>query len=175
MKPRVSSLLFALVALTAAAGCNSHADNVCQDIGDCSQGGSTVWIAGCQTEAKALQDEATSVACGSEFDGYFSCAASNYSCHGATALFPGCADLLAALDACLAAATANTSCVRLEMAEVSCTAAPPDAGTGPGTPPACTAARDCQAACYLKDVADVCAPRIDEIQSVTTCASTCPF
>jgi hypothetical protein len=175
MKPRVSSLLFALVALIAAAGCNSHADNVCQDIGDCSQGGSSDWIASCQAEAKDLEnDSVSSATCGAELDTYFSCADSNYTCHGATALFPGCADHLTALDACLASATANTSCVRLEMAEVSCTAAPPDA-TGAGTPPACTAARDCQAACYLKNVADVCAPRIDEIQSVTTCASTCPF
>jgi hypothetical protein len=174
MKPRVSSLLFALVALIAGAGCDSHADSVCQDIGDCSQGGSSVWIASCQAEAKALQGEANSAACGADFDTYFSCADSNYSCHGATAVFPGCAEHLTALDACLAAATANTSCARLATMEASCAAAP-DAGTGPGTPPACTAARDCQAACYLTNVVDVCAPRVDEIQSVTTCASTCPL
>jgi hypothetical protein len=173
MKHRVSSLLgfFVSLALAAGAGCSSHIDEVCQDIGDCAHGGSTDWIASCQAEADKLRGEA----CRSELDGYFSCADSSYSCRGATAVFPGCADQLASLDACLAAATANTSCARLETAEASCGAPPPDAGTGAGTSPACTAARDCQADCYLKNVGDVCAPRTDELETFTSCATTCPL
>ena len=160
--------------LVALAGCASHPENVCQDIGDCAQGGSSDWIASCQAEAKDLRDEAAAAGCASGFDAYFSCADSNYECHGATALFLGCADHLTALDACLANATANTSCIRLEVAEASCTTARPDAGSGLGTPPVCTAARDCQAKCYLASVSDVCAPQIDEIQTVSACAASCP-
>jgi hypothetical protein len=162
-----------LVALVAVAGCASHQDNVCEDIGDCAQGGSSDWIASCDAEAKGLRGEAVAAGCGAEFDAYFSCADSNYSCQGATALFPGCADHLTALDSCLTSATANTSCIRLEVAEASCTAGRPDAGAGVGTPPACTAARDCQAKCYLTGVADVCAPQVDEIQKVSACAASC--
>jgi hypothetical protein len=173
MTPRASATL-SLLVLLATVGCNSHVENVCQDIGECAQGGSSDWIANCEMEAKALRAEAVYAACGPEFDVYFSCADSNYSCKGATALFPGCADHLTALDSCLARATANTSCVRLEMAEATCTTSRPDAGVGAGTPPACSAARDCQAKCYLASVADVCAPQIGEIQNVSACAASCP-
>lgn len=182
MSKRIPGLLrwafsFSCVAMSA---CSSHQDDVCQDIGDCSQGGSSYWITSCQTEAKALQDEATGAGCGRNFDAFFTCADSNYSCQGATAQFPGCADALSALDACLAATTANTSCVRLQAAEANCAAVGPDAGTatgtgtGTGTPTACTAARDCVAQCYLASVADVCAPRVDELQNVSVCAASCP-
>jgi hypothetical protein len=41
-------------------------------------------------------------------------------------------------------------------------------------PPACTAARDCQARCYLTSVSNICAPRVDEIEAVSGCAATCP-
>ena len=90
------------------------------------------------------------------------------------ALFPGCADSQATLDACLTSATANTFCVRLETAGANCGASEPDAGAGPGTAAACTAARDCQAQCYLASVADVCGPQVDEIQNVSSCAASCP-
>lgn len=156
------------------SACSSHQDNVCQDIGDCSQGGSSDWITSCQTEAKALQSEAAAAGCGSDFDAFFTCADSNYSCQGATALFPGCADALSALDGCLADATANTFCIRLQTAEATCAVARPDAGTATGTPAACTAARDCVAQCYLASVADVCAPRVDELQNASVCAASCP-
>jgi hypothetical protein len=167
--------LLACFALFVGAGCSSHLDSVCQDIGDCSQGGSTTWIASCQTEGQDLQTEAMSVACASDLDAYWSCADSSYSCRGATAVFPGCAEDLTALDSCLAAATAKTSCVRLEMEEAGCAAPRPDAGTALGTPPACTAARDCQARCYLASVRDVCAPQVDELQSFAACAAACPL
>jgi hypothetical protein len=172
--PLPSSARLVLFAFVAASACSSHQDNVCEDIGDCAQGGSSDWISSCQAEAKALQGEAAPAGCGSAFDTYFACADSNYSCQGATALFPGCADSLATLDACLTSATANTSCVRLETAEADCGASGPDAGAGTGTPLACTTARDCQAQCYLTIVADVCAPQVDELQNVSACASSCP-
>jgi hypothetical protein len=168
---RLSGLV--LLGLAALSACSSHQDNVCQDIGDCAQGGSSDWITACQAEAKALTDEALSAGCSSELDSYFTCADSNFVCQGATAVFPGCAARLTALDACLAAATADTSCVRLAMQEATCSASTPDGGAL-GTPPACTAARDCQARCYLDNVATVCAPRVDELQNVSACASSCP-
>jgi len=167
-------LSFLLLAFTAASACSSHQDNVCQDIGDCAQGGSSDWIAACQMEANTLRDEASSARCSSAFDSYFTCAESNYSCQGATAVFPGCADRLAALDVCLTAATANTSCVRLAAQEANCGGSTPDGGAGVAAPPACTTARDCQAQCYLAHVANVCAPQIDEIESMSSCAASCP-
>lgn len=163
-----------LLAFAGVAACSSHQDNVCQDIGDCAQGGSSDWIAACQTETSVLRQEAAAAGCSTEFDSYFACADSNYSCQGATALFPGCADRLAALDACLTAATANTSCVRLATQEANCGGSTPDGGAGVGTPPACTTARDCQAQCYLAHVANVCAPQVDEVQNVSACAASCP-
>ncbi len=89
----------------AGAACNSHPDNVCQNIGDCSYGGSDDFITACQDEAKALRSEASGNGCGPAFDAYYACADSSYSCQGATAVFPGCDGDLAALDSCLAAAT----------------------------------------------------------------------
>jgi hypothetical protein len=166
--------LLVFLALVVGAGCSSHVDDVCQDIGDCSQGGSSTWIASCETEGRDLQTEAMSVACGSDLDAYLSCADSSYSCRGVTALFPGCAGDLTALDSCLATATARTSCGRLETAEAGCAAPRPDAGTALGAPPACTAARECQAQCYLASVRDVCAPQVDELQSVAACTAACP-
>jgi hypothetical protein len=155
--------------------CASHSDNVCQDIGDCSHGGSTTWISNCQGEANALGSEAADAGCGSPFEQYYGCADSNYSCQGATATFPGCDQALSALDACIGTATMNTSCAGLEAAEEACgDSTGPDAGTGAQPPPACTAARDCQARCYLGAVANACAPRVDELENAVSCASSCP-
>jgi hypothetical protein len=173
MASRLPWQVVALAVLTVSA-CNSHPDSVCEQIGDCSEGGSSDWIASCQSEANALKTEAGGAGCGSTFDAYFACADSNYSCRGATALFPGCDGLLAALDTCLASAIGDTSCAQLEAAEAACASSAPDAGTATGAPPACTAARDCQARCYLDHVADVCAPGVDEIPAVSTCAASCP-
>jgi hypothetical protein len=165
-------LLVAALAVVGSA-CNAHKDNVCQDIGDCARGGDTDWIKSCQSEAAVLEAEAAGNGCGAAFDSYYSCADSNYACHGATALFPGCDEAREALDTCLAAATASSECVRLANKELAC-AAPADAGADGGPPPACTAVRDCEAHCYLENVTDVCAPRVDELQQVTICATTCP-
>jgi hypothetical protein len=168
---------FFVVLLSALlAACSSHSDAVCQDVGDCAHGGDTSWITRCQTEANALGAEAADAGCSTDFNGYYACDDSKYSCQGATALFPGCDDSRAALDACLAAATAGSACVRLTSKEAVCASpgAGPDAGTDGGLAPACTSARDCETLCYLDAVADVCAPRVDELQQVTTCAASCP-
>ena len=118
---------------------------------------------------------AAKTGCSSAYEAYYSCADSSFSCRGATSTFPGCDESLAALDRCLGAATSNTACVALTMAQTGCTGGPaPDAGVDGGPPPACTAARDCQARCYLNQVANVCAPRVDELENVTTCAASCP-
>ncbi|HXJ22503.1 MAG TPA: hypothetical protein VMT03_19960 [Polyangia bacterium] len=167
---RAPSLVILLAAALTGVACSSHSDEVCQDIGDCSQGGSNDWIATCQANAKALGDESNRVGCGTAFDQYFACADSAYSCQGATATFPGCDQDLATLDACLAAATADTWCVKLQTAEAACTTVAP-AG---GPPQACTSLRDCQAACYLGNVASACAPQIDELQSLVACSQACP-
>jgi hypothetical protein len=167
---RSSRRAIVLAGLVALAGCGSHQDNVCQDIGDCAKGGDNVWIEACQGEAKALRGEADAAGCAPLFDAYYACADASYTCQGATPEFPGCDDELAALDACLAAATAGTSCVALASAETACGGASPDAGV----PPACTAARDCLAGCYLTAVANVCAPRVDELDAANVCGASCP-
>ena len=179
----LSFACFAACFAFLGAACNANSDSVCENVGDCSQGGSDDFITACQDEAKALRTEASMNGCGPAFDAYYACADSSYSCRGATAVFPGCDGDLAALDSCLAAATRNTSCAALTAAQATCgTATAPDAGAstaadagaGNGPPPACTAARDCQARCFLTSVTNVCAPRVDELESTTTCAMSCP-
>ncbi len=167
-------VVVAVVSVIGSA-CASHTDNVCQDIGDCSYGGNTNWISNCQGEAKALGSEAASDGCSAAFDQYYACADSSYSCQGATATFPGCGQSLAAMDTCIGAATSSSACAMLQAAEGACGApAPADGGSAAWPPPACTAARDCQARCYLGAVAVACAPRVDELQNVLTCSSSCP-
>jgi hypothetical protein len=164
------TLSAALLLGAALAGCASHEDDVCQSVGDCAQGGSSDWVASCQAEAKALRQEADSSGCGGVFDDYYACADSSFACQGATPTFPGCDAKLGALDACFGEATAGTSCQLLATRESACTAAP--ASTGP--PPACTLARDCGAQCFLAQVSDVCAPRVDELATVAACTAACP-
>jgi hypothetical protein len=207
------------------AGCPTNQSAVCQSIGDCSQGGSSDWVQACQNEANLLQTEAQTDDCASEYNDYYSCAESSFTCTGSTASFPGCDGKLSALDACINAAEAKTSCAALLAAEAVCgtadpsatsdaghgseDAAPstggdeagsdageaglPDAGSatdaaaplpsagndagadgGLSVPIACTAARDCEARCYLDIVADVCAPQVNELDEFATCASACP-
>lgn len=168
-------MAFVVTLSVIGSACGSHSDDVCQDIGDCSYGGNTNWISNCQSEATTLGSEAASEGCGDQFNEYYACADSNYSCQGATATFPGCAQTLAALDTCVGAATSTSACVMLEAAEKACGAPrSADGGTDAGPAPSCTAARDCQAQCYLGAVANACAPRVDELQIVLTCSSSCP-
>jgi len=167
---RARPWLVLVAAALIGPACSSHSDQVCQDIGDCSQRGDNGWIDTCQANADALGAEAAGAGCQAAFDQYYACADANYACQGATATFPGCDDKLAALDACIAAATAGTSCVALQAAEAACTTVP----ASPGPPAACTTTRDCQARCYLDRVASACAPRIDELQEVVACGEACP-
>jgi len=87
-----------------------------------------------------------------------------------------CQDALAALDACLAAATAGTSCVALASAETACGGGGTDGGPTPDAGPvaACTASRDCLASCYLRAVANTCAPSLQELETSQACGATCP-
>jgi hypothetical protein len=167
---RARPFLVLIAASLIGGACSSHSDQVCQDIGDCSQRGDTTWIDTCQANADALGSEAATVGCQATFHQYYACADSNYSCQGATATFPGCDDKLAALDDCIAAATAGTSCVALQSAEAACTTVP----VSGGPPVACTAARDCQAGCYLRSVASACAPQVIELEDVVACSDACP-
>src|SRR5262249_55070484 len=162
-----------VVAATVGSACKSHQDSVCQDIGDCTQGGSSTWIEGCQSELSTLAEEANKVGCSQAFSAYFSCADSQYVCRGATALFPGCEQRLTDLDTCFGTATAGTSCARLAEQEKACGTTSADGGS-PLPAPACTAARACQANCYLTNASNPCAPRVDELETITSCAGQCP-
>jgi hypothetical protein len=163
-----------VAAVLWLVGCSSHEDSVCQNVGDCARSGDSTWIRSCQDEAKSLRHEASDAGCGSKFNDYFACADSNYVCLGALPQFPHCDDELTALDACLESAAAKTSCAKLQAQEADCGAPAQDAGDDAGIPPACTMARDCQAQCFLAQVTNVCAPRVDELSNFTTCAASCP-
>jgi hypothetical protein len=176
------------------AGCRSDSDSVCEDIGECAQGGSSSWIENCQSEANLLQGQANDGGCGNQFNAYYSCASSNDTCTGATPNFPGCDSQRAALDNCLTAITAGSYCTQLAAAETACASPGLDSGGGrdaggnadAGTagigafandgpvPPACNLARDCLAQCYIANVGNVCAPAVDDLQAFSTCSTACP-
>ena len=183
MKPLPRSpLLFAgaFVLGLAVARCSSHTDSVCEDVGNCEQGGASQWIQSCESEANLLRTEAVDGGCGGAFDDYYTCANSKFTCTGVTATFPGCDDKRATLDSCIEALQTGTSCAALTASEAACapsaTTATTDAGADAASPPpACDLARDCQASCYLGSVANACAPTVVELGTVTACASTCPL
>ena len=159
-------------------GCSSNQDDVCENVGACTQGGSSDWITSCEDEAKSLQNEASSAGCSGFFDDYYSCAASSFTCKGITASFPGCDAQRAALENCLSAGEAKTACKELTTKTAACaTASGADGGLEAGAlalAPACTVTRDCQARCYLDNVKNPCAPAVDELSGVATCSSSCP-
>jgi len=157
------------VVLLLAASCASHTDNVCEDIGDCAQGGDATFVAACKAEAKALRAELVTYGCDSEFDEYYACADTTFQCQGATPAF-SCSAGLMALDACLQMNQTSTTCAALAAKQATCTTAP--APSGP--PAACTLARDCEAQCVLGGAADVCAPDADELDTIRACMSACP-
>jgi hypothetical protein len=130
LAPAAAAAAVAACALTALVltGCPTNQSAVCQSIGDCSQGGSSDWVNACQNEANLLQTEAQTDGCGTEYDDYYSCAESNFTCTGTTASFPGCEVKLSSLDSCINTAEAQTSCAALTAAEATCGAPPPDAG-----------------------------------------------
>ena len=156
------------VVLLAVTGCGSPAEQVCEGIGNCSQSGSADWIQQCSDEAHQLQKEASSAGCAVEFDRYFACANNRYDCVGNKATFVGCEADHAAFDRCLGSARDSTSCGELESRLSSCS----DGGTV--VRPACTSLRACQARCLLDQVAEVCAPRLGELDLFTACAKSCP-
>jgi hypothetical protein len=170
---RLSYALLAALGVGGVLGCSSHEEDVCENVGNCAHAGSSDWVQACQDEAKSLSKEASAVGCGSAFDDYFACADSNFTCHGITATSPGCEAKLATLDQCLASATAKTSCVMLQAKQAACPGSR-DAGAEAGVPPACTSGRDCEAHCFLSQVADVCAPELGELSNFVSCAASCP-
>ena len=190
-----SALLGAAAALVAAA-CSSHADSLCEEIGDCSQGGDSDWIEACQSQAQDLAKEAATAGCGGAYDSYVRCADDAYVCRGNVAEFASqCANVRQRLDACLTAAHANDTCGALAARLARCSS-PPDtgdasadggggdaaaaegdtrAGDGGAPPDDCTAHGMCAARCYLDAVVDVCAPRPSELATVDDCSRRCVF
>jgi hypothetical protein len=163
-----SALFF---AVATAAGCNSKADDVCENVAACENGGSSEQVQSCQDEAKVLRAEADAGGCSGAYDGYYACADSKFTCEGATASFPGCDGERATLDACLARGAATNACGELARKTSACHTI--DGGASAPLS-ACTAARACAARCYLDRVADPCAPRPDELSASASCTQSCP-
>jgi hypothetical protein len=139
--------------------CDTKNEAVCNDVGDCSHGGSTDWVEQCKANAAALDTESHNSGCGDLFDSYYECAKSKYTCSGNVASFPGCDR--SALDTCLTKARAGTACANLSNT----------CGGDGGT---CTVGQDCQARCYLDIVKNPCAPSADELDGVSVCSAACP-
>jgi hypothetical protein len=161
-----------LALLFLAAACSSNADTVCENVAACEQGGSSELVQSCQDEAKTLEQVARAGGCGGAFDDYYTCAESSFTCEGATASFPGCDDERLVLDDCLARTAASNACGELARKTAGCHAA--DAGVVSAPAPACTAARECAARCYLDAVGDPCAPGAAELSASATCTASCP-
>lgn len=162
MKRALSFFAFAFLV-----ACASDEASYCDNVGNCTQAGDTTWIQSCNDELATLSTEAVASGCTPELDAYFACTSAHFDCEGITATFPTCDAAHAALDACIANAQVGTACAALAAATASC-------ATNPPPPPACSASRDCQARCYLQNVANPCAPRVDELANVTSCGSACP-
>jgi hypothetical protein len=160
-------------ALPCLCGCETDSHAVCENVGDCEKGGDSVYIASCKHEANLLEANADSTGCGRKYNLYVSCQSNAFTCHGATASFPGCDDERLALDHCLDVANAATACAELTRRTSLC-AANRDGGADAGVPVACTASRDCEARCFLNQVSDVCAPALDELSRFVACADACP-
>jgi hypothetical protein len=169
----------ALAAVTGLGACTSGQEDNCQVEGSCA-GQSDDWIAACRANASALKQDAVDNNCSSAHEAYHSCVTANYSCTELAGGVVGCSAKRAALDACLGLGT-GTYCDRLVSAETSCHAVPVDGGDGgalasapDGGSVSCNLSLDCQAACYLAGVADVCGPTPTELTAVATCAASCP-
>jgi len=168
----LAALLAAMAFPLGLPGCGTASDSLCEDVGNCSQGGSNSWIQSCQNAANAMSQAAPS--CAHLFDQYFQCTANNYVCNGATAAFPGCDSQLSQLEDCLNAAEANSPCGALAAGTSQC---PGKSGTSPPgspLPTTCTLNEQCQASCYLQNVSNLCAPGLSELNAFTQCTQTCP-
>jgi hypothetical protein len=128
-------MLAALLVGSLQAACNSHSDNVCENIANCAYGGSSDMIEGCQKQAKTLAAEAAASGCRPLYESYYQCADEHFACQGATAEFPGCDRNLNALQVCLADGRAQNTCGLLNTALAACSAAmgaaDSDGGVGP--------------------------------------------
>jgi hypothetical protein len=168
METRTVTVLLAISSL----GCATHADSVCEDIGNCTTESSDQ-IQACQKQAKQLAAEASSSGCSSQFERYFSCADDHYECKGNVPTFLGCESARDALDTCLAQARANNSCGALSMLLALCPGELPPASSAPPAP--CSAAEVCSSRCYLSSVADVCRPEPLQLTQAGRCAQLCPL
>jgi hypothetical protein len=164
--------LVLLLCAALASGCDSHADTVCENVGDCEQGGDSEWIAACQDEAQKLSAEADALGCNKAFDAYYDCADAHYRCHGATATFPNCAEQRSALESCLSDSKGKNACDQLLERKAACETATSKDDALP--PEACTLTRDCTARCYLDQVGDACTPSATELERAEACSTSCP-
>ena len=162
---------FFLLAALLLAGCDSDSDKACQDVTNCSHGGSDDWVTACRDQNDELSDEAEAVGCQAAFDAYFTCANDHFECHGNQSSFPGCEAKLEAYSTCLATKEAGTACVALETKLAECDGA----DTSDDVPTPCTASGDCSARCYLDELANVCTPTAAELAAFADCASHCVF
>jgi hypothetical protein len=180
--PALVRALVVAVSLLSLPACDSQADAVCQDIGNCSRGGDDEWVSACQSQAKDLRDEAKNSGCGAAYDSYFSCAEEHFECEGNRSLFRGCESKRGALESCLEQHELGNACGQLRSKLQACPGADAGADAGgsadpdAGTPlPACTTGGACSARCYLDHVADVCAPIPAELTAFAGCADSCVF
>jgi hypothetical protein len=158
------------IAALLLAGCGTHANAVCEDIGLC-RGQTDDQITACQTEAKSVLVESRAAGCGALADAFYSCADAHYACKGDTPSFTGCEGTRAAIDACLEKARANNSCGQLVARLVACPGAPPP---GAPAPAACGLTELCASRCFLDNVADVCRPQSAELVRFAHCVQQCP-
>jgi hypothetical protein len=178
-------LIFAGFSQPALVACDSNADSVCDDIGNCSQNGDDDWITSCQAQAKTLSEEAQASGCGAAYDRYFSCAVDAYDCQGNKSMFAGCESQLALLESCLERGQAGNACGELHTRTRACAAADGGAGSDAGTSleagagnaliEPCAMASVCAARCYLDNVPNVCSPVPAELTSFAGCAQQCIF
>jgi hypothetical protein len=158
------------IAALSIAACDSHAANVCADIGYCTAQ-SDDQVEQCKAQAKDLAAEARAGNCAAQYDAYFDCANDHYQCNGDTPAFPGCDPARVALNACFDVARASNACGELAARLAKCAAA----NSSPAVPTACAALGVCAAQCWLDSVADVCAPTPAELSAEARCAATCPL
>jgi hypothetical protein len=158
------------IAALLIAGCGTHPDLVCEDIGLCRAQGDDQ-VAACQREAKAVTVESRASGCGAQADAFYACADANYTCKGDTPSFPGCDAARAAIDGCLEKQRAQNSCGQLEARLSTCVSQRPPAAPGPA---ACGVTELCASRCFLDDVSDVCRPQAGELVSFAHCVQQCP-
>jgi len=166
MHARIYLLLVPLIS----AGCSTHAQSVCQQIGYCRTY-TTDQEHTCEADVKTLAAEAASSGCSPQYDAYFACADDRYDCQGNIPTFNGCEGARAALDDCLANGRAMNACGELANALAACGApTPPD----PLLPPSpCGSTEICCSRCYLDNVTDVCFPQPIQLSGAGQCAQQC--